>query len=126
MKTNSCIRNLLKYILVLQNNSCESSCCSDSCSKAFLGPSISFGQYNTRVISIYTRNSQIFESTFYVNGSIQTSPFFRLQEVDDDCCTLLILNNNENGQFTSTSQTVKVRLSCIAAIKCIEDINIIL
>ena len=124
MKTNFCIRNLLKYILVLQNNSCESSCYSDNCSKAFLGPSISFGQYNTRVITLYTKNSQLFESPFYINGIVQSSSYFRLQEVDDDCCTLLILYNN--GQYSSTGQTIKVKLSCIAAIKCIEDINITL
>lgn len=125
MKTNICIRNLLKFILVLQKNSCDASDSTDNCSKCFLGPSISFGPYNTRVITLYTKNGQLFESPVLVNGDEITSGYFRIQDVDDDCCTLLILNNID-GQFLSTGQTVKVRLACIGAIKCINDINIIL
>ena len=125
MKTNICIRNLLKFIWVLQRNSCNLSDNTDSCSKCFLGPSISFGPYNTRVITLYNKNGQLFESFFLDNGVTNTSGYFRIQDVDDECCTLLILNNIDE-QFLSTGQTIKVRLACIGAIKCINDINIIL
>ena len=125
MKTNICIRNLLKFIWVLQRNSCETADSTDNCSKCFLGPSISFGPYNTRVITLYTKNGQLFEFPFYVNGQTNMSSYFRIQDIDDECCTLLILNN-VNGQFLSTGQTIKVRLVCIGAVKCINDINIIL
>lgn len=125
MKTNICIKNLLKFILVLQKNSCDTSCNTDNCSKSFLGPSISFGSYNTRVITLYTKVGQLFESPFYINNELRTSNYFRIQEVDEDCCTLLILDNS-TGQFLSTGQTIKVRLACVGAIKCIDDITITL
>lgn len=125
MKTNICIRNLLKFISVLQKNSCDASYSIDNCSKCFLGPSISFGSYNTRVITLYTKAGQLFESPFYINDEIRNSNYFRIQDVDDDCCTLLILDNS-TGQFLSTGQTIKVKLACVGAIKCIDDITITL
>lgn len=123
MKYNTCIRNLLKLILVLQNNSIDISDISNDCTKPFLGPSILNECYNTRVLTLYTKDGNLFESTFYDTGKLRNSPYFRVQDITDDCCTLLILDNID-GVFISTKQTVVVRLSCICAVKCITDVSV--
>ena len=53
MKSNKCIRNLLKLINLLQNNSINNCSMNDGCTKPFLGPSINNICYNTRVITLY-------------------------------------------------------------------------
>ena len=120
---NNCLRNLLKFILLLQNNSCKIYDYEDKCSKPFLGPSMLQETYNTRVINLYTKNGKLFESTFYSNNVLSYSSYFRINSIDNDCCTLLILYDN-NGEFQSTKETIKVKLCCIGAIKCIGDVNI--
>ena len=117
MKVNSCIRNLLKLILVLQNNSMDISCGSNDCSKPFLGPSLSIDCYNTRVITLYKKNGEIFSSTY----GDSSSSYFRIQSVSDDCVTLLILENTSDG-YISTGEFITINISCICAVKCIEDV----
>ena len=123
MKVNNCIKNLLKFICVLQQNSTELTFSSTNCTKPFLGPSILNECYNTRVLTLYTKDGNLFESTFYDTGKLRNSPYFRVQDITDDCCTLLILDNID-GVFISTKQTVVVRLSCICAVKCITDVSV--
>ena len=123
MNTNTCIKNLLKFICVLQNNSTDISCITNNCTKPFLGPSISSECYNTRIITLYNKNGELFRSNFIDNDTISYSSYFRIQEVDDDCCTLLILQEN-NNEFVSTQQTITVKIGCICAVKCIEDVSI--
>lgn len=122
METNQCIKNLLKLICVLQNNSQNMTCLDEGCTKPFLGPTITNSCYNTRVITLYNKQGTLFTTNFVnTDGDIDSSSIFRVQRVEDDCCTLLILNNVD-GEFVSTRQTITVRLSCICAVKCIEDV----
>ena len=121
METNQCIKNLLKLICVLQNNSQNMACLDEGCTKPFLGPTITNSCYNTRVITLYNKQGTLFATSYIDNGDIKNSSNFRVQKVEDDCCTLLILNNVD-GEFVSTRQTITVRLSCICAVKCIEDV----
>lgn len=123
MKTNNCIKNLLKLISVLQDNSMNISCLNDSCTKPFLGPSVLQSCYNTRVITLYNKQGNLFTASFDDNGVSRNSTTFRVQNVDNDCCTLLILDVVD-GEYISTRQFITVRLSCICAIKCIEDVSI--
>lgn len=125
MKVNSCIRNLLKLILVLQNNSMDISCYSNDCSKPFLGPSLSIDCYNTRVITLYMKDGSLLNGTFNNGNEIIESSYFRIQAIDNDCCTLMILNKVD-GSFIPTRRTIVVNIGCICAIKCIEDIRITL
>jgi len=120
MTTNRCIKNLLKLIALLQNNSQEE-CCDVSCTKPFLGPALDMVCYNTRVITLYNKNGTQFTSTYTdSNNNIQASGFFRIQSVDDNCVTCLILNKVGNS-YVSTTSYITINLSCICAIKCIED-----
>ena len=124
MNANNCIKNLLKLICLLQKNSKNKHCLEDGCVKPFLGPTITSTCYNTRVITLYNKNGNIFTADYTSdNSSTQSSSFFRVEDVSDDCATLLILKE-ENGTFLSTKQTIKVRLKCICAVKCIEDVVI--
>lgn len=121
MSTNLCIANTLKLINVLQNNSrnlCNYDC---SCTKPFLGPSISMVCYNTRVITLYSKDGSLISYDYIDNDEILTSSTFRVQNIDGNCCTLLILKFS-NGVYSSTGQTVTVDLNCICAIKCLEDV----
>ncbi len=124
MKVNNCIKNLLKLIDLLQKNARDGNHLEDGCCKPFLGPDIISNCYNTRVITLYNKNGSIF-TTNYVDdhGITHTSSFFRIKKVFDDCATLLILNKNGDN-YSSTKQTITVKLSCICAIKCIEDVII--
>ena len=122
MKSNNCIRNLLKLICLLQENSLNKCSLDDGCVKPFLGPSINNMCYNTRVITLYRKNGDIFSSDFINNsGEVTSSNYFRVNSINDDCVTLLILNNND-GVFSSTRQFITVNLKCICTIKCIDDV----
>lgn len=120
METNNCIKNLLKLICVLQNNSKNLTCLDEGCTKPFLGPSVTDICYNTRVITLYNKQGTLFSANYFDNDVINSSSIFRVLNVTDDCCTLLILNNID-GEFFSTKQSITVKLSCICAVKCLED-----
>ena len=123
MKVNNCIKNLLKFICVLQQNSTELTFSSTNCTKPFLGPSIQGVCYNTRVITLYNKLGELFTTNFYFNNELRNSSYFRVREVDDNCCTLEILESIDNT-YTSTDQTIVVNINCICAVKCIEDVYI--
>lgn len=121
MKSNKCIRNLLKLINLLQNNSINNCSMNDGCTKPFLGPSINNICYNTRVITLYKKNGDIFSTTYNNNDVYVSSSFFRVNNLTDDCVTLLILEESE-GNYYSTGQFITLNIGCICAIKCIDDV----
>ena len=123
MKTNRCIKNLLTLINVLQKNSINRACLDDCCCKPFLGPTSNNDCYNTRVITLYNCQGNLFEASFYFNNELLTSSTFRIQDIHDDCCTLLILFNN-NGTYSSTGQFITIDLSCVCAVKCLGDVYV--
>lgn len=122
MATNRCIKNLLKLICLLQQNSENKCCLEDGCTKPFLGPTKNNACYNTRVITLYTKNGTLFTSTYTDDHkNVQTSSLFRVEKVHDDCATLLILTE-DYGTYLSTKQYITVNLKCICALKCISDV----
>ncbi len=124
MSSNSCIKNLLKLICLLQKNSLNTCSLDEGCTKPFLGPVINNICYNTRVITLYKRNGEIFEATYEdSNGVLNTSSLFRVNSVNDDCVTLLILTN-DGTNYLSTGQFITLNIGCICAIRCLEDVAI--
>lgn len=124
MKVNHCIRNLLRLICLLQKNAKNDAHLEDGCTKPFLGPAITTHCFNTRVITLYSKDGSIFTTNFLdKEGNVQTSSFFRVEKVFDDCATFLILKKKDDNYF-STGQAVTVKLSCICAIKCVTDVGI--
>lgn len=122
MALNRCIKNLLKLICLLQNNSNNNCPADDGCTKPFLGPSATYICYNTRVITLYNKMGNLFTANYVDDsGNNQTSTLFRVERVDDECATLLILNK-DGDNYLSTNKFITVNLDCICAIKCIEDV----
>lgn len=120
MRTNHCIKNLLKLIFLLQENSLDDKCLDDGCTKPFLGPTINHTCYNTRVITLYTRDGTLLSTNFTDNGDTGTSSLFRVEKVVDDCVTLRVLRLVD-GNYISTNNFITVNLKCICAIKCVVD-----
>ncbi len=120
MRRNHCIKNLLKLICLLQENSVNKHCLEDGCTKPYLGPTIDQICYNTRVITLYTKNGTLLSSNYDSNGNIGTSTLFRVEKVLDDCVTLRVLTMN-NGGYVSTNNFITVNIGCICAIKCVVD-----
>lgn len=121
MATNRCIKNLLKLINLLQENSQNKIKNNDGCLKPYLGPTYEAICYNTRVITLYTKNGNLFTTTYLDENNIEvSSSLFRVEKVNDNCATLLILRE-ENGTYLSTNNFITVNLNCVCAIKCIID-----
>lgn len=98
MKNNNCLINLLKYILLLQNNSIH------SCNA-----------YNTRIITLYNKQGDVITTN--------DSPYYRVNKIKDNCVELLVLSLNDDV-YSSTGQYITVNIKCICAVKCIEDVNV--
>ena len=121
MTTNRCIKNLLRLINLLQENSQNKCRSNDGCLKPYLGPTSEAICYNTRVITLYTKNGTLFTAPYFNNDNLEVnSSLFRVEKVNDDCVTLLILRE-ENGTYLSTNNFITVNLNCVCAIKCIVD-----
>lgn len=122
MALNRCIKNLLKLICLLQDNSNNNCPTNDGCTKPFLGPTANCICYNTRVVTLYNKRGTLFTASYLDDsGNIQTSSLFRVEKVDGDCTTLLILSEEDNN-YLSTNKYITVNIGCICAIKCIEDV----
>lgn len=124
----SCLARILESILMLQQRGEE--CDEDnSCTRPFLGPSLSIICLNTRLISLYSCcNNVLWTMPFTLNGTEGTSSVFRIENLDDDCATFRVLapNPDTNSTFTyvSTDDFFTIKLSCIGAMKCLGDTNI--
>lgn len=113
MNDNHCIKNLLKLISLLQKNSTSKRCLEEGCSRPLLGPNFNCLCYNTRPISIYTKNGSLFTSN---NSSV-----FRIEKVKDNCVVLRILELRD-GTYFSTNNYVTVNINCICVVRCFDDV----
>lgn len=112
----NCIGEILKRIIRLQRNSFKK-CSQEGCDRPFLGPD-NFDCFNTRPISFYN-------CTTGEIWNIDGSTIFRLESLDDCCCTCRVLNFND-GVFTATNNFFTINLKCVSAIKCHNDVSIAL
>lgn len=115
MNNNNCFINLIKLIILLQTNSINN--CLNK-----LGQSNN-STYNTRIISIYKKDGTILNTTYQLNNQTQNSNIFRIKELNNNCLTLLIISN-QNSNYYSTNQYITLDINCIAAIRCLNDVNI--
>ena len=82
-----CISDILKKILLLQKQDYDNECFS-GCDKPYLGPSCVPICYNTRPVSLYNcSNGLPWSFQFTRNGVIEESSVFRVEALDDCCCT---------------------------------------
>ncbi len=128
-KENCCFSKLLKVIDILQKNSCGELCSDESCTRPFLGGSPNIICYNTRPVTFYTCNGNIFTASYQVGGETRTSNVFRVERVDDCCVKCRILETNPDTSdstrsYLATNQFITINLNCICVISCLADIII--
>ena len=119
---NNCIGDLLRRIVVLQRKDCEATI-PTGCDRPFLGPTRSIDCYNTRPVTIYNCcTGTPWSFTYTIDDVESTSTIFRVEAVDDGCCTIRLLAvNAETGVFTNTNEFVTISLDCVGAVRCLTD-----
>ena len=111
--------NIIKLIDSLQKNTiCIDT--NNNCTKPILG--INNTLYNTRPISFYLCNN----SPLTVTYSDGESSVFRIENINGNCVTVRILTTGENNEYISTNEFATINISCIAAIRCFNDISLTL
>ena len=95
----------------------------NNCTRPMLGPTETL--YNTRPITLYLCNNNLLEIQYDNNGTPATSSTFRVEGINGSCVTVRLLNNTA-GTITATSETATINMNCIAAIRCLSDINLTL
>ena len=136
----NCIGDILKVILVLQQNASPESCL-DSCDRPMLGGGTSCLVCNTRPVMLYTcsgngtpwsmptdkDNNSVCSNPGASEYSNQCSNIFRVEKLDGNCCTFRVLaRNNEESccnsiPYIATNSFFTMNLSCVCAIKCLSD-----
>lgn len=120
-----CIHDILKKILLLQNEDFDNECYS-GCDKPYLGPVCNSICYNTRPIMLFNCcTGNPWEFTYTINGVVSTSTVFRVENLDDCCCTCRVLAlDGATNTYVSTDDFFTLDLNCVGAIKCLADIYI--
>lgn len=116
--------NSLLDILILINNLQKQSSCGElnnSCTKPILGINNN-ANYNTRPVSFYLCNNSPL-TVSYTDG--ETS-IFRVENIDGNCVLVRLLIQGEDNTITSTNEFATINITCIAAISCLNDINLTL
>lgn len=139
-KNTNCIGEILKVILVLQQNACPESCL-DSCDRPMLGGGPSCLVCNTRPVMLYTCcgngtpwSMPIEKDSTNVCSNIQVSAccddcsnVFRVEKLDGNCCTFRVLTRNPQESccnsipYMATNSFFTMDLSCCCAVKCLSD-----
>lgn len=119
-----CIHDILKKILLLQRQEFDNECYS-GCDKPYLGPTCTTICYNTRPIMLFnccTGNAWSFPYT--IDGVTNYSTIFRIEALDDCCCTCRILYTDSENQLAATNEFFTLDLNCVGAIKCLADTSL--
>lgn len=124
----SCIYEILKTILVLQKQaSVGGECCLDTCDKNFLGGVACVCGYNTRPITMYLKgccNTRLEMPISKDPTETVTSFVFRVEKLDNKCCTcrVLVPTTTEGvTTYTATDSFFTVDTDCICILKCLAD-----
>ena len=134
-KTTNCIGEILKVILVLQQNACPDSCL-DSCDRPMLGGGPSCLVCNTRPVMLYTcsGNGTPWSMPTTKDTTITCTPgttsttcstVFRVEKIEGNCCTFRVLEQNPDNAslnpYISTNSFFTMDFGCLCAIKCLSD-----
>ena len=123
----SCIQEILKVIMLLQQSVCQNDSCLDTCDKGFLGQN-SAVFFNTRPVSLYTcglGNTPLALPISKDPDETTTSTVFRLEKLDGCCATFRVLTTNPDTTsvypFVSTNSFFTINLNCVCIIRCLND-----
>ena len=116
--TCNCISEILKKIIFIQNKDYDNEKF-EGCEKPFLGPTTSITCYNTRPLSLYNCTTGGIWNIHHTNG---VSSIFRVESLDDCCCTCRILIPTESPNvYVDSREFFTINLNCVSAIKCYPD-----
>ncbi len=125
MNNENCLANILKAIVVLQNNSQKLDCNDNSCTRPFLGEQIINPCFNTRLVTFYRCDNTIVTLPYTLNGVNSETSVFRVESVNDNSITVLLLADDGSETYNINTNTfATINLGCICAIRCIGDTNI--
>ena len=136
----NCIGEILKVILVLQQNACPDSCL-DSCDRPMLGGGPNCLVCNTRPVMLSTccgngvpwsmpiekDNTNVCSNTQVSACCQDCSTVFRVEKLDGNCATFRVLAPNPQESccntipYIATNSFFTMNLSCVCAIKCLSD-----
>lgn len=130
--TNS-IADILKVILVLQQNACPDMCL-DTCDRPMLGGGSSCLLCNTRPVMLYTTGSngtpwnmpiQKDVSASCGTAGVTCSTVFRVEKVEDNCATFRVLQDNPDTTslypYVTTNSFFTMNLNCLCCLRCLSD-----
>ena len=138
--TNNSIADILKVILILQQNACPESCL-DSCDRPMLGGGSNCLICNTRPVMLYTCSGNgcpwsmpvskdlttVCSNPQVNNCSYECSNVFRVEKLDGNTATFRVLIQNPeesccNSQpYLATNSFFTMDLSCCCVIRCLND-----
>ena len=136
----NCIAEILKVILILQQNACPESCL-DSCDRPMLGGGPNCLVCNTRPVMLYTccgngvpwsmpiskDSTTICSNPQLNNCGPECSNVFRVEKLDGNCATFRVLAPNPEESccnsipYIATNSFFTMDLSCCCVIKCLND-----
>jgi len=124
---NNCIAEILKVILLLQQNVCQGDSCLQTCDRGYLGQNCTTF-CNTRPIVLYTCSGGSTPLELPISKSpteTTTSSVFRLEKLDDCCATCRVLATNpdttSNFPYVATNSFFTINLNCVCLIRCLDD-----
>lgn len=134
-KCDNCIQEILKVILVLQNNACPDNCL-DTCDRPVLGGGPNCLICNTRPVMLYTccGNGSAWSMPTTKDTTITCEPgsnsttcstVFRVEKLEGCCATFRVLEANPDdtslNPYVATNSFFTMDLNCVCAIKCLSD-----
>lgn len=125
MNNENCLANILKAIVVLQNNAGKIECNDNSCTRPFLGEIPNNICFNTRLVTFYRCDNTLVTLPYTLDGTPGETTVFRVKSVNDKTITVLLLADDGTETYTINTNTyANINLDCICAIRCIGDTTI--
>ena len=125
MNNENCLANVLKAILVIQNNAEKIDCNDNSCTRPFLGEIPTINCFNTRLVTFYRCDNSLISLPYTLNGVTTTTTVFRIESVNDNSVTVLLLADDGSETYNINTNTfATINLGCVCAIRCIGDTTI--
>ena len=133
--SSNSIADILKVILILQQNACPETCL-DSCDRPMLGGGANCLICNTRPVMLYTCCGNGIPWSMPTCKDQNTacmdvgdcSPVFRVEKLDGDAATFRVLvpniqdDNCCNSQpYLATNSFFTMNLGCVCTIRCLND-----
>ena len=125
MNNENCLANVLKAIVVLQNNAEKVDCSNNSCTRPFLGEVIPTRCFNTRLVTLYRCDNSLITLPYTLNGVAGETSVFRVESVNNNAITVLLLADDGNETYSINTNTfATINLGCVCAIRCIGDTTV--